>query len=143
VRDVRDALMVARTTDGKLVSRPLSPHMQIYRWPLSMVLSISHRVSGVALSAGTVLLAWWLVAAAMSEAAFATVQSFIASPVGLVVLVGWTLALFFHLLSGIRHLVWDAGFAFDRPWYNLSGWVVVVATVAATAASWLVGLAIW
>ena len=87
MRDVRDALMVARNTDGKLVNRPLSPHMQIYRWPLSMVLSISHRISGVALSAGTVLLAWWLVAAAVSPAAFDTVQSFVASPIGLVVLI--------------------------------------------------------
>jgi len=143
VRDVRDALMVARNTDGKLVNRPLSPHMQIYRWPLSMVLSISHRISGVALSAGTVLLAWWLVAAAVSPAAFATVQSFVASPIGLVVLIGWSLALYFHLFSGIRHLVWDAGFGFDQPWYNLSGWAVVVATIAATVVSWVVDLAIW
>ena len=69
MRDVRDALMVARNTDGKLVRRPLSPHIQVYRWPISMALSIAHRISGVGLGVGTLLLTWWLVAAATSDAA--------------------------------------------------------------------------
>jgi succinate dehydrogenase / fumarate reductase cytochrome b subunit len=143
LEDVREAQMVARNTDGKLIRRPLSPHLQVYRWPISMALSILHRVTGVALGVGTLLLTWWLVAAATSEEAFATVQGFLASPLGLLLLFGWTLALFFHFFSGIRHLVWDAGYGFDKPAYESSAWAVVIATVVATVAVWIFGLAIW
>ncbi len=143
MRDVRDALMVARNTDGKLIGRPLSPHLQVYRWPVSMALSILHRVSGIGLAVGTLLLTWWLVAAAVSDDAFAVVQWFLATPVGMLLLFGWSLALFFHFFSGIRHLAWDAGYGFDKPWYNRSGWAVVIATVAATLVLWIVGLAVW
>jgi|tagenome__1003787_1003787.scaffolds.fasta_scaffold19312081_1 succinate dehydrogenase / fumarate reductase cytochrome b subunit len=143
VKDVREALMVARNTDGKLVRRPLSPHVQIYRWPISMALSILHRVSGVALGVGTLLLTWWLVAAASSDAAFATAQGFIGSALGLLLLFGWSVALFFHLYSGVRHLIWDAGVGFDAPAYNITGWAVVIATGVSTVLVWLVGLAVW
>jgi succinate dehydrogenase / fumarate reductase cytochrome b subunit len=143
VRDVRDALMVARNTDGKLVRRPLSPHVQVYRWPISMALSILHRVSGVALGFGTLLLTWWLVAAATSEAAFAIAQWFVISPIGLILLFGWTLAMFFHMFSGIRHLVWDAGLGFDAPIYNITGWATVIATGVCTVLVWLIVLAVW
>jgi succinate dehydrogenase / fumarate reductase cytochrome b subunit len=143
VKDVRDALMVARNTDGKLVRRPLSPHVQVYRWPLSMALSILHRVTGVALGVGTLLMTWWLVAAASSDAAFASAEGFIGSPVGLLLLFGWTVALFFHLYSGVRHLVWDAGFGFDAPDYTTSGWAVVIATGVSTVLAWVIGLAVW
>jgi succinate dehydrogenase / fumarate reductase cytochrome b subunit len=143
VKDVREALMVARNTDGKLVSRPLSPHVQVYRWPLSMALSILHRASGVALGVGTLLMTWWLIAAASSDAAFASAEGFIGSPIGLLLLFGWTLALFFHLFSGVRHLVWDAGFGFDAPDYNTTGWAVVIATVVSTVLVWVIGLAVW
>jgi succinate dehydrogenase / fumarate reductase cytochrome b subunit len=143
VKDVRDALMVARNTDGKLVRRPLSPHVQVYRWPLSMALSILHRITGVALGVGTLLMTWWLIAAASSDAAFATAEGFIGSPIGLLLLFGWTIALFFHLYSGVRHLVWDAGFGFDAPDYNTSGWAVVIATGVSTVLVWFIGLAIW
>ena len=81
MRDVRDALMIARNTDGKLVHRPLSPHLQIYRWPISMALSILHRASGIALGVGTLLLTWWLVAAATSSRAFEVAQGFLISRV--------------------------------------------------------------
>jgi succinate dehydrogenase / fumarate reductase, cytochrome b subunit len=143
VRDVRDALMVARNSDGKLIRRPLSPHLQVYRWPISMVLSISHRVTGVGLGVGTLLLTWWLVAAAVSDDAFARVQWFLATPVGMLLLLGWTLALCFHFFAGIRHLAWDAGYGFEQPWYDRSAWAVVVLTVAATLLLWIVGLAVW
>jgi succinate dehydrogenase / fumarate reductase, cytochrome b subunit len=143
VRDVRDALMVARNTDGKLVRRPLSPHVQVYRWPISMALSIGHRISGVGLGVGTLVLTWWLVAAATSDAAFATVQSFLGSALGILLLFGWSAALIFHLFSGIRHLVWDAGYGFDSPDYNTSGWAVVIATVVVTVVVWAVGLMAW
>ncbi len=143
MKDVRDALMVARNTDGKLVRRPLSPHVQVYRWPLSMALSILHRITGVALGVGTLLMTWWLIAAASSDAAFATAERFIGSPTGLLLLFGWTVALFFHLFSGVRHLVWDAGFGFDAPDYNTSGWAVVIATSVCTVLVWVIGLAVW
>lgn len=143
MRDVRDALMVARNTDGNLIRRPLSPHLQAYRWPLSMALSISHRVTGVGLGLGTLLLTWWLVAAAVSDDAFDRVQWFLASPIGVLLLFGWTLALFFHFFAGIRHLAWDAGYGFDQPWYDRSGWAVVIATVAASLLLWIIGVAVW
>ncbi len=141
--DVRDALMIARNSEGKLVRRPLSPHVQVYRWPLSMALSILHRITGVALGVGTLLLTWWLVAAATSDAAFENAQWFMGSAVGLLLLFGWSLALIFHLLTGIRHLIWDAGIGFDPPIYNISGWAVVVATGVCTALVWIVGLVVW
>jgi len=143
VRDVRDALMVARNSDGKLVRRPLSPHLQVYRWPLSMALSILHRVTGIALSVGTLLLTWWLVAAASSDQAFDTAQWFLASPLGLLLLFGWSVALFFHFFAGIRHLAWDAGFGFDAPIYNMSGWAVLIATGVSTVLVWVIGLLVW
>jgi len=135
--------MVARNTDGKLISRPLSPHLQIYRWPLSMVLSISHRATGIALSVGAVLLTWWLVAAAASDRAFAAVQWFLGSWVGIVCLLGWSASLVFHLFSGLRHLAWDAGYGFEKPTYNRTGWGVVIATAAVGLLVWIVGFAVW
>jgi len=143
LRDVRDALMVARNSDGKLIRRPLSPHLQVYRWPISMALSILHRVTGVGLAVGTLLLTWWLVAAALSDGAFARVQWFLGTPVGLLLLFGWTLALCFHFFSGLRHLVWDAGYGFEQPWYDRSAWAVLIATVVATLLVWVVGFAVW
>ncbi len=143
MRDVRDALMVARNTDGKLVRRPLSPHIQVYRWPISMALSICHRISGVGLGVGTLLLTWWLVAAASSDRAFAAVQYFLGSALGLLLLFAWSAALVFHLCSGIRHLVWDAGHGYDAPDYNTSGRAVVIATVVVTVAIWIAGLMAW
>ena len=141
--DARDPLMMGRDTEGRLVRRPLSPHLDVYRWQITMTLSILHRATGIALSFGTLLLVWWLVAAATSPAAYGRVQSFIGSPIGWVLLFGWTLALFYHLFAGIRHLVWDAGYGFEKHEYHLSGQAVVVATVVCTVLAWIVGLAVW
>jgi len=135
--------MVARNSDGKLIARPLSPHLHVYRWPISMAVSIGHRITGVGLGIGTLLLTWWLVAAAVSDQAFATVQWFLATPIGLLLLFGWTASLWFHFFAGIRHLVWDAGYGFDKPHYDRSGWAVVAATVVATVVLWAIGLAVW
>jgi succinate dehydrogenase cytochrome b subunit len=143
VKDVRDALMVARTSDGRLVRRPLSPHLQVYRWQITSVLSIVHRITGIGLGVGTLLLTWWLVAAATSADAFGVVQGFIGSPIGLLLLFGWTLALFFHLCNGVRHLAWDLGLGFEKVEYHMSGWVVVIAAGALTVLLWIVGLVIW
>ena len=143
MKDVRDAQMIARNTEGKLVRRPLSPHLQVYRWPLSMALSILHRASGIALAVGTLLLTWWLVAAASADDAFERVQSFMGSAIGLVLLFGWSVALIFHFFTGLRHLVWDTGAGFDAPTYNYTGWGVIIATAVCTVLVWIVGLAVW
>jgi len=143
VRDVRDAQMIARNSEGKLVRRPLSPHLQVYRWPVSMALSILHRVTGVGLGIGTLLLTWWLVAAASSDDVFDRAQWFMGSAFGLLLLFGWSVALIFHFFNGIRHLVWDAGIGFEAPAYDTSGWGVVIATGVCTPLLWVVGLAVW
>jgi succinate dehydrogenase / fumarate reductase cytochrome b subunit len=135
--------MIGQNSEGKLVRRPLSPHLQVYRWPVSMALSILHRVTGVALGVGTLLLTWWLIAAASSDGAFDQAQWFMGSAIGLLLLFGWSAALIFHFFSGIRHLVWDAGFGFDPPTYNTSGWGVLIATGVCTVLVWAVGLAAW
>src|ERR687892_1500300 len=96
-------------------NRPLSPHLQVYRPQLTSVLSISHRVTGVALAVGTLLLVYWLVSAAAGPDSYATAQSVIGSWLGIVLLFGWTYALFYHLCNGIRHLFWDAGYGFELP----------------------------
>src|SRR5579864_7450191 len=89
--------------------RPLSTHLQVYRWQLTSVLSILHRFSGVALSAGTILLVWWLVAAAQGPLPYAGVQHFLGSLIGRILLFLWSVALYYHLCNGIRHLWWDTG----------------------------------
>ena len=142
MRDVRDALMVARNSDGKLVHRPLSPHIQVHRWPISMALSILHRISGVGLGFGTLLMTWWLTAAVTTELAFARVQGFIGSPIGRLLLFGWSVALVYHLCSGLRHLWMDTGRGFEKSEYNTSAWVVVVATVVLTAVVWALAIAL-
>jgi succinate dehydrogenase cytochrome b subunit len=117
--------------------RPLSPDMQIYRPQLTSVLSITHRVTGIALSVGTLLLILWLMAAAEGPQSYSTVWGFLSSWVGLVLLLGWTFSFFFHLCNGIRHLVWDAGYGFELRMVYVSGWTVVVASTALTIAAWL------
>jgi succinate dehydrogenase / fumarate reductase cytochrome b subunit len=143
VKDVRDALMVARTSDGRLIRRPLSPHLTDYRLQFSTILSGLHRITGVALGIGTLLLTWWLVAAATSPEAFATVEWFIGSPIGLLMLFGWTFSLFFHLCNGIRHMAWDLGLGFEKAQYHATGQAVVAASAILTVVAWIIGLVIW
>ncbi|MBC7799377.1 MAG: succinate dehydrogenase, cytochrome b556 subunit [Gemmatimonadaceae bacterium] len=140
MKNVRDALMVGHTSDGKTVRRPLSPHLQVYTPQMTSILSIMNRVTGIAVSAGTLLLVWWLVAAAAGPSAYDTVQSFIASPVGLFVLFGWTASLMFHFFNGMRHLAWDAGYGFGLPEAYASGWAVVIATGVSSVLIWIAGL---
>ena len=122
-------------------SRPLSPHLQIYRWPITMALSIGHRATGIALAAGTLLLVWWLVALAAGPQAFAAAQGFIGSWLGKLLLLGWSFSLFFHLVNGIRHLVWDTGHGYSIKAMNSSSWVIVAASVVLTVIAWVGGLA--
>ncbi|GIL40631.1 succinate dehydrogenase, cytochrome b556 subunit [Roseiterribacter gracilis] len=116
--------------------RPLSPHLQIYRWHLSMVLSIVHRATGVALAGGLLLFSWWILALASGPEAFAHLRGFIGSPFGLFLLLGWTWSLFFHLANGIRHLIWDTGAALDLPSVKTGGVIVLVLSVLLTAVAW-------
>ena len=124
-------------------ARPLSPHLQIYRWQLTSVLSILHRAAGLALSAGAVLLVWWLVAAASGPDAYENVAGFLGSWLGLLLLLGWSLSLFYHLCSGIRHLVWDTGHALDLKSAYVGGWLVVAGTGIFTLIAWIAGISSW
>jgi len=106
------------------------------------LMSITHRATGVALSFGLILLAYWLGAAAYGPAAYATAASLIGSPIGYLVLFGFTVALYYHLCNGIRHLLWDAGWGFEIPQAYKSGYIVLVATAALTVVTWAIGLSI-
>ena len=120
--------------------RPLSPHLQVYRWQITMTMSILHRVSGVILTVGAFALACWLLAVAAGGEQYARVAHALASPLGKLALFGFSLALVFHLLNGIRHLAWDAGQGFEIPEFYRSGWTVAVLTVVFTAAIWFFAL---
>jgi succinate dehydrogenase / fumarate reductase, cytochrome b subunit len=119
--------------------RPLSPFL-IYKPQLTSVLSFAHRLTGVALSVGTLFLVWWLFAAATSDGAFATARGFFGSWLGLVLLVGWTFSFFFHLCNGVRHLVWDLGYGFDVKTTYASGWAALAASGALTVVAFLAAL---
>ena len=119
--------------------RPLSPHIQIYRWQITMTLSILHRATGIALAVGTLLLAYWLIAAAAGPDTFATAQALIGSWFGRLLLFGWSYALFFHLCNGIRHLAWDAGWGFEIATTTSTGWFVVFASILVTLLAWVMG----
>lgn len=120
--------------------RPLSPHLQIYKPQLTSILSISHRITGVALAAGTLMLSCWVIAAASGPAAFAGVQAFLGSPIGYLILFGWSACLFYHLGNGIRHLFWDAGYGFELSQTYRSGYAVLAAAGALTVLAWIIGL---
>ena len=139
--DVREALMVGRSSDGKPVRRPLSPHLQVYRWQITSVLSIMHRLTGIGVGVGTLLLVWWLVAAATSDAAYATVTGFVRSPVGLLLMFGWTVALWYHFCNGLRHLAWDFGYGYELPQVHKSGYAVLIATAVLTVLTWIITFA--
>ena len=123
--------------------RPLSPHLLIYRPQLTSVLSILHRIAGVALSLGTILLVWWLVAAADGPEAYVRVQAVLGSWPGRILLFGWSLALFYHLSNGLRHLWWDTGRGFELRQVYAGGWTVVAATIVLTLVAWGVGISHW
>jgi succinate dehydrogenase / fumarate reductase cytochrome b subunit len=126
-----------------LDTRPLSPHLQVYRWQLTSVLSILHRAAGIALAGGTILLLWWLVAAAVGPAAYAGIRGFLGAWYGLALLCAWSIALYYHLCNGIRHLFWDAGHGLELPQVYAGGWAVLAATAALTVVTWVVGLMHW
>jgi succinate dehydrogenase / fumarate reductase cytochrome b subunit len=120
--------------------RPLSPHLQVYRLPFIVVMSITHRLTGVGLVAGALLLVYWLVAAANGPAAYADAQRLLGSLVGKLFLFLWTWALFYHMANGIRHLAWDLGYGFELESADRSGMSVVIASVVLTILTWLIAI---
>ena len=119
-------------TDVKRIERPLSPHLQIYRWQVPMLTSILTRITGHALVAGLVLGVWWLLAAATSEDYFATANAVATSWFGDLVFTGSLWAVWYHYLAGLRHLYYDAGHGLDIPTAEKLGWVCIIGSVVLT-----------
>lgn len=121
------------------IARPLSPHLQIYKPMLTMMMSIAHRITGAALYVGTLLLVWWLIAAASGPSTYAKVQWFMDTLIGKLILFGYTWALIHHMLGGIRHLIWDTGRGFgpaEREWLTVA---TLVGSVGLTLLLWIFG----
>jgi len=125
----------------KQASRPLSPFLTIYRWPITMATSIVHRMTGVALAGGVLIVAWWLWAAANGPETYNFFSDVIATPLGQIVLFGFVWSLAYHCVNGIRHLAWDLGYGFAVPTANATGMLVfalsILLTAAAFAVAWL------
>lgn len=117
--------------------RPLSPHLQVYRPMYTMVLSITHRATGLALAAGLLFLAWWLLALAAGPSAYAQVRAALGSVLGYLVLAGLVVAFWYHFCNGLRHLNWDAGRGLEKANARRSGALVVIATLILAAATLL------
>jgi succinate dehydrogenase / fumarate reductase, cytochrome b subunit len=108
-----------------------------YRFQITSALSILHRLTGIALAVGSILLVWWLITVAAGGELFAATHAFLASPTGVVLLFGWSVAFFYHLCNGVRHLAWDAGYGFEISSASRSGYAVLAATVLLAAMTWL------
>jgi len=130
---------MAEAKISSLKSRPLSPHLSIYKMTLTMAMSIVHRITGVALYAGTLLLVWWLFAAAAGANPYAKVQWFMGTIIGRLILFGYTWALIHHMFGGIRHFIWDTGHGFEPKNRELLVWAGLIGSIAATVVLWIVG----
>ena len=117
--------------------RPTSPHLFVYHWGICMTLSILHRITGAFQSLGLIALAYWFVAMASGPGAYQTAANVLGNPLGLLVMVAWTFAFLFHLLNGVRHLVWDAGKGFDKAERRGGGWFAVGTAVVLTVGTWI------
>ena len=120
--------------------RPLSPHLQIYTPMTTMMMSIAHRITGIALYAGTLLLVYWLIATAVDASGFATAAGLLNSILGRLVLLGFTWALFHHLMGGIRHFIWDAGYGMDHPEREYLAWGTLIGGIVLTGLVWAAAL---
>jgi len=127
-------------TDAATRLRPLSPHLQVYRWPITMAMSIAHRVTGGALYVGSLLLIWLLVAAATGPHAYEIASAVFGSIIGRLVLFGYTLALFHHMFGGLRHFIWDTGAGMEPGTRNTIAWATVVGSVVLTLVVWAIVL---
>ncbi len=130
---------MADTKNSANKPRPLSPHLQVYRWPVTMLTSILHRMSGVGLGLGVLFLACWLVALSIGEDAYNAVQAFHATYLGRIMLLGFCWALIFHMLNGIRHLFWDVGLGFEPKAADRTGGVVLALSAILTLGYWYLG----
>ena len=132
---------MAEAKAPNLRKRPLSPHLQIYKPMLTMMMSIVHRITGAALYLGTLLLVWWLIAAAAGPNAYAQVQWFMETLFGRLILFGYTFALLHHLTGGLRHLVWDLGYGYgpnEREWLTRAA---LIASISLTIVVWIIAYA--
>jgi succinate dehydrogenase / fumarate reductase cytochrome b subunit len=116
--------------------RPLSPHIQVYKWQVQMVSSILHRATGIALAVGSLLVVYGLLQLAAGEDSFNHFKSLIGSPVGMVLLIGWSWALFYHLCNGIRHLLQDAGLGYEISQFVRSSWLSLAGSMVLTVLVW-------
>ncbi|MDP6788405.1 MAG: succinate dehydrogenase, cytochrome b556 subunit [Rhodospirillales bacterium] len=121
-------------------NRPLSPHLQVYKFKITMAVSILQRITGSGLAVGLLVFTYWLAAAAYGPDAYATAQAFLTSWIGYLLLLGFTVALYFHLCNGIRHLFWDIGWGFEMEATTASSVAIIVGTVVLTALTWIIGL---
>lgn len=128
-----------QATQARSRPRPLSPHLTVYRPTVTMTMSIVHRITGVALYAGTLLVAVWLMAAATSQAAFDWVSWAFGTWLGRIVLLGYTWALMHHMLGGIRHLVWDTGAGLEKRIASRIAWLSLAGSLTLTLAIWIAG----
>jgi len=121
------------------MERPLSPFMFPiwYRFQITSALSILHRLTGIGLAVGSILLAWWLISVAVGGELFEATHRFLVSPIGIVLLFLWSAAFFYHLCNGIRHLAWDAGYGFEIRTAARSGYAVIVMTALLTLLAWI------
>lgn len=124
------------------VERPLSPHLQIYRPMLTMMMSIAHRITGASLAVGFALLTWWLVAISIGPEDYAIVDAFFGSLVGRVLLFLFTWALIHHMLGGIRHLIWDTGAALDTTSIEVAAWLTIISSIVLTILIWVAAYAL-
>ena len=118
---------------------PISPHLQIYRWHISSLLSITHRISGVINLFSLILIFFWLLVLSFGESNYELFLLMINSFIGKFILIGFTWSMSFHLLSGIRHLVWDFGYGFEIKTANISGIIVIISSLVLTVLFWLLG----
>lgn len=128
----------AKTTSGVVVikERPLSPHLTIYKPQISSTLSISHRMTGVFLLFGAIVLSWWIISIACGPDVFAVTNQMLTSKAGLFLLFCWTASLYYHFLNGIRHLFWDIGLGFNLRNMTITGWLVILGSITLTMLSW-------
>ncbi|HXW19773.1 MAG TPA: succinate dehydrogenase, cytochrome b556 subunit [Roseiarcus sp.] len=123
-------------------ARPLSPHLSVYRFTVTMTMSILHRITGCGLYLGALLLAWFLIATSMDAAAFGVVSSFLSSIIGRFILFGFSWSLFHHAVGGVRHIIWDAGYGLETPEREWLAWGTLIGGFALTIIVWSIGYAV-
>jgi succinate dehydrogenase / fumarate reductase cytochrome b subunit len=123
------------------VNRPLSPHLSVYRLEINMLMSILHRITGAANYFGTAFLAAWLMAAAMGQKQYDSINALLSHPIGMLLVFGYSWSVIHHLVGGVRHFIWDTGRGFTIGQVNSLSWLTIILSLAATALLWVVGLA--